>query len=220
MTGFLRRFSIRSRLIALAAAPLALLAVVSLVAVAGFSSDTSRTTTAADSADLASDAASLRHQAADLNGAQTAYAFDIARGVKGATADTGVSRAAYLASDKDLEGDLTRLEANTGLAPAEQADITKARQLVTDFRKVDDQIIALYLQGTPEASARATDLVMGAEIETYTKINTTLADLATTTAQGLTDDVQSANDSSTRNKLIVRKSCCSASPSSASSSSR
>ena len=61
---------------------------------------------------------------------------------------------------------------------------------------------------------------MGAEIETYTKINTTLADLATTTAQGLTDDVQSANDSSTRNKLIVRSSCCSASPSSASSSSR
>ena len=98
MTGFLRRFSIRSRLIALAAAPLALLAVVSLVAVIGFNSDVNATDQAARSGDISFDAGQLQYQAADYNGWQTAYAFDVIRGVKGAAEDTADSRKAFLAS--------------------------------------------------------------------------------------------------------------------------
>ena len=135
MTGFLRRFSIRARLIALAVLPLILIAVVALVAVSGFSSDTAATAKVASSADIASDAASLQYQAADYNGWQTAYAFDAVRGVKNAADDNADSRKAFLASEKIIETKLATLNANADLTAEETAEVKTATDALAAFKK-------------------------------------------------------------------------------------
>ena len=48
----------------------------------------------------------LKFRGADFNGWQTAYAFDIIRGLKGATGDSASSRAAFLASAASFRREL------------------------------------------------------------------------------------------------------------------
>ena len=203
MTGFLRRFSIRSRLIALAAAPLALLAVVSLVAVIGFNSDVNATDQAARSGDISFDAGQLQYQAADYNGWQTAYAFDVIRGVKGAAEDTADSRKAFLASGMKIDEDIARLEANTDLTAEEQALVAKAKTALASFKEVDAQVDALYKQGTPEAWAKANDLVLTTEIKNYNDAAAAMATMVKVSGDSLAADAQAANDGAARNKAIV-----------------
>lgn len=155
MTAFLRRFTIRVRLIALAVLPLTLVAVVALVAVLGFSSDTNATETVAASADVANDAQSLQYQAADYNGWQTAYAFDVLRGVKGAADDTADSRKAFLASGATLQKKLALLEANT-LTADETALVKTAKDAIAAFDETDKQVIDGYRSRTPAGSTRPT----------------------------------------------------------------
>ena len=203
MTAFLRRFSIRSRLIALAAAPLALVAIVSLVAVVGFTSDTKATAEVARSADISSDAASLQYQAADYNGWQTAYAFDVIRGVKGAAEDTADSRKAFLASGSLIDEDIARLDANTDLTAEEQALVAKAKTALKAFADVDVQVDALYKEGTPASIQKANDLVLGAEIKNYNDAAAAMASMVKVANEQLAADVQAASDNAARNKMIT-----------------
>ncbi len=203
MTGFLRRFSIRSRLVALAAAPLALLAVVSLVAVMGFSADTSATERVARSADIAFDAGQLQYQAADYNGWQTAYAFDVIRGVKGAAEDGADSRKAFLASGALIDEKIGLLEANADLSTEETALVAKAKAALSAFKELDVQVDALYKQGTPEAWQKANDLVLGPEIKNYNDAAAAMGTMVKVANEALTADAQAANDGAARNKAVV-----------------
>ena len=203
MTGFLRRFSIRARLVALAILPMALVAVVALVAVAGFSSDTATTERVARAADIAADASSLQYQAADYNGWQTAYAFDAVRGVKNAATDSGDSRKAFLASQKLLESKLAKLQANADLTTDELADVTTAAEAVAAFKKADADVMSGYSSGTTAGFAKANDLVIGAEITNYNTAAAALQKLADSSNSQLLIDVQSAADTASRNKVVV-----------------
>ena len=113
MVDFLRRYPIRARLLLIGALPLALSAVVALVAVLGFSGSVSASASAAESSAKAKDALAMKYQAADWNGWQTAYAYDVMRGVKGAYEDTADSRKAFLASGAEVTRKLDLLKANT-----------------------------------------------------------------------------------------------------------
>jgi methyl-accepting chemotaxis protein len=203
MTGFLRRFTIRARLIALAILPLVLIAVVALVAVSGFNSDTASTAKVARSADIASDAASLQYQTADYNGWQTAYAFDAVRGIKNAADDNGDSRKAFLASGKLIDDKLARLNSNADLSPAELAEIKSAEQALAAFKKTDVDVQAGYKSGTAAGFAKASDLVIGAEIQNYNAAAAAMQKLVDSSNATLAADVAAASDGAARNKTIV-----------------
>ncbi|WP_433796878.1 methyl-accepting chemotaxis protein [Actinoplanes sp. CA-252034] len=118
-----------------------------------------------------------KFSAADFNGWQTAYAFDALRGVADAAADTGSSRAAFLASVATFRD---RVEAAAGKAPnaAAQDVLQEIDAVVDEFMTVDTEIARLYTAGNDRA---ANDLVLGKEIELFQQIGD-LLDRAATTA--------------------------------------
>ena len=202
MTAFLRRFTIRVRLIALAVLPLTLVAVVALVAVLGFSSDTNATETVAASADVANDAQSLQYQAADYNGWQTAYAFDVLRGVKGATDDTADSRKAFLASGATLQKKLALLEANT-LTADETALVKTAKDAIAAFDETDTQVIDGYRSGTPAGIDKANTLVLTTEITNYNNAAAAMQKLTDLSTAALKTAVSDASADAGHNKVVV-----------------
>ena len=59
---------------------------------------------------LSADAGTAKFRTADFNGWQTAYAYDVSRGVPNATSDTAQSRKAFLAAAAPSRADLARLK--------------------------------------------------------------------------------------------------------------
>jgi methyl-accepting chemotaxis protein len=128
----------------------------------------------ADASRLAASAAATDHalqvkfRSADFNGWQTAYAFDIIRGAKGATDDNGASRKAFLASAAAFDRELALLE-HDPLTASEQASIARTRTAFGAFMETDKQVIALYRRGDPASQRAANALVLGKEITLFTQ---------------------------------------------------
>jgi methyl-accepting chemotaxis protein len=135
---------------------------------------------AAQRLEAAKSAVSAAQQAkflsADVNGWQTAYAFDAGRGVADAAADTGSSRAAFLASAQAFESALADVERLSTGAETDD-DVAGTRALFQEFMSVDTQIAGLYRQGDPAAAEEADALVLGKEIELFTSISELLDEL-------------------------------------------
>lgn len=159
-------------------------------------------TTAAGQADDVAATLNLRYQAADMNGWQTAYAFDAARGVSGAAADTGASRKAFLASATAVRDQLAAAD-RLSLSDGERARLTAARSAFEEFMRVDDEIVADYRSGDPARVAAANSLVLGQEIQLYD----TIASNAAALAEGVMADADAGADAartgSTRAQWIV-----------------
>jgi methyl-accepting chemotaxis protein len=201
MVDFLRRFQIRGRLIALGVVPLVLAAIVAVVAIIGFNASISAAQSAQLSADKALAAKELKYQAADWNGWQTAYAFDINRGVENATDDSGDSRKAYLASEKSLVDQLDALAANPDMTAEQQAILAEARKSVDAFIAVDRQLIADYKSGTAEGKARADEAIIVTEIENYNAAAAAFGKLAEVTQAEAAADIQGAADLANTSKI-------------------
>ncbi|WP_432570200.1 HAMP domain-containing protein, partial [Kineococcus sp. SYSU DK005] len=118
-------------------------------------------------------AATAKHAAADLNGWQTAYAFDAVRGVAAAAQDGSGSRQAYLDSAERFEQALQVLAQRSTVAETDD-DIAQVAELYERFAALDEQVAAGYRSGEPAAAAAATELVMGEEIELYTAMGVLL----------------------------------------------
>ncbi|MDP9408179.1 MAG: methyl-accepting chemotaxis protein [Actinomycetota bacterium] len=114
-------------------------------------------------------AQAAKFSSADFNGWQTAYAFDVARGVAGAAEDTGDSRAAFLASTETFEARLADVEELSSDAEADD-DVAQIRALFDEFLSVDGQVAALYRTGDPGSVPEADALVLGKAIEVFTGI--------------------------------------------------
>ncbi|MFN8168172.1 MAG: hypothetical protein U0S36_05250 [Candidatus Nanopelagicales bacterium] len=156
MTAVLRRFSIRLRLIALAVIPLALVVLIALMAVSGFNGQIAATEDAQGSNAKAERALAMKYQAADWNGWQTAYAFDIALRGKAAAADSAESRAAFLASAAELDKQIGEFCRLPDLDEAEVAFIGDARANFDAFMKLDEQMIVEYRSTTRPTRPRPT----------------------------------------------------------------
>ena len=114
-----------------------------------------------------SDAAhGVKYAAADLNGWQTAYAFDAVREVAGAAQDDTGSRKAYLAAAARFEKALAVLAQRSTVAKTDD-DIAQVADLYNQFNAADQQIIAGYRSGDAAAVEAATTLVLGQEIKLY-----------------------------------------------------
>jgi methyl-accepting chemotaxis protein len=119
--------------------------------------------------DQRKDAMTIKYRATDFNGWQTGYAFDVLRGVEGATLDTGAQRKSFLASAAAFRSDLATLQA-APLDAAGKAALADATEAFQQFMAVDGQIIAAYRQGTKAGRQSANGLVAGAEFQWMGKI--------------------------------------------------
>ncbi len=117
---------------------------------------------------LTREALQLKFRAADFNGWQTAYAFDIIRGLKGAADDNADSRKAFLASAASYSNELATLRAEH-LSTTESEALAAASSAFDQFMATDVDVVRDYRTGTPAAIRAANDLVLGREIELFTK---------------------------------------------------
>ena len=109
----------------------------------------------------------VKFQAADWNGWQTGYAFDIVRGAPGAAGETADSRKAFLDSTQRLRTAIQDLRNAAGLTAEDRQAIERAEASINAFMTTDERIIAAYREGTPATLKAANDLVIGEEIRNY-----------------------------------------------------
>ena len=127
--------------------------------------------------DYTHDVGLLKFQAADFNGWQTAYAFDIALGTKDATEDTGAGRKAFLASAATFKKDIAQMR-TARLSPEQASLVDDMEKAFNEYMAVDQRIIAGYRAGDPARTADANALVLGREVELFTAISTDAGKLA------------------------------------------
>ena len=117
--------------------------------------------------------------AAQLNGSQTAYAFEIVRGSPQALLDTAPARVAFVQASRALNGQLSLLEARIeDFAFLERKQLRSARASFQAFSDLDGQIVQMYRSGNPALSKQASDLVLKREIELFNKLDTAITTLA------------------------------------------
>jgi methyl-accepting chemotaxis protein len=147
-----------------------LLCTVAVVGLAGGASQGSAAQTLSERMALTRDAMQIKFRAADFNGWQTAYAFDITRGVKGATSDDAASRKAFLGAADTFRSELDAVRKQQ-LTPGEQADVASALRAFNAFMATDTRIIRLYRTNTAAGTREASDLVLGQEVKQYNAIS-------------------------------------------------
>ncbi len=116
-------------------------------------------------ATVSRDVLELKAQAAVLNGSQNAYALDVLRGTVGALDDNAPYRRANLDAVEGFRSALAVVDQDP-LGAEERALVADIRVDFEHFLALDDQIVALFRQGTPDAAAQAGDLVLGESQET------------------------------------------------------
>jgi methyl-accepting chemotaxis protein len=195
-SGFGRRLanlSVAAKLYGSFGAILVLLAVVAGVALWGGSSQGSASTTLAARLRLTREVMQVKFRSADFNGWQTAYAFDIIRGLRGATSDSGASRGAFLNSAASFRKELAVVQGEQ-LTGEQSQDAQAARTAFSQFMDTDKHVIADYRQGTLAAQREANALVLGREITLFTNISSAVDRLvATVTAEGQQASAQASS---------------------------
>ena len=168
--GTVRRVRIGKRLLIAFGLIVALIIVIAVIGVTGGNSQSSASTELSQSVRSTREAMQVKFRAADFNGWQTAYAFDVVRGLNNATSDSSPSRKAFLASAAAFRRELAALSGEQ-LTAAERRNANGAKNAFDQFMATDNQVISLYRQGTPEAIKAANALVLGREITLFNDIS-------------------------------------------------
>ncbi len=122
--------------------------------------------------DLSRSTLEIKALASDLNGWQTAYAFDIVRNVKGALLDSSPARVGFLNAEALLEEQLVLLKARNAVLDAfEQTKLTEALQNFEDFKLLDLKIMTLFRSNNPKLMQQALDLALGSETQISQTLN-------------------------------------------------
>ncbi|GAB2570520.1 chemotaxis sensory transducer [Paractinoplanes abujensis] len=169
MLAALRRIKIGARLVLSMSLLLALIVTMITVGLSAMAEQRRATASVQDHREATRLAMQVKFRSADFNGWQTAYAFDVARGLAGATADTADSRAAFLASADAFRRELAALRA-ARLTDAERAAADRAADLFEQFMTLDKTIIAGYRNGRPASVARGHELVAVDEIKIFNAV--------------------------------------------------
>jgi methyl-accepting chemotaxis protein len=126
--------------------------------------------------DVAHDAMQVKFRAADLNGWQTAYAFDVATGADTKVADGAGSRKAFLDSVASFRTELATLTDHE-LTSAERASLDDVTASLAKFMALDERIAASYRNGDATAVAEAHALVAGEEIAIFNAMAASIDDM-------------------------------------------
>ncbi len=108
----------------------------------------------------------LKYRAADVNGYQTAYALDAVLSPRTRVDNAKGTRKQFLNSAGAFESELATVEASEVVADQAKT-IADLRKNFARFRQLDDQIVALYREGTPAAAGQANGLVLGEELVVF-----------------------------------------------------
>ncbi|WP_052941628.1 GGDEF domain-containing protein [Chromobacterium subtsugae] len=141
---------------------------------------------------IAQAAMEVKFDAADLNGWQTGYAFDIIRHIDGATRNDAVSRAEFLRSAGNFRRDIQALRAMP-LAADQRNLLDEVQQDFDSFMALDARIIAMYRGGAPATRDKASNLVMGEEIQIFNHISQNTNALAVSITLDLMKKVAQSN---------------------------
>jgi methyl-accepting chemotaxis protein len=203
----MRRLKISARLTLVAgltAAALVVLVVVGLAQAAGGQESKNRLTA---SAALRSSAQTVQFDFADVNGWQTAYAFEVALQGAGAAADDAPSRRAFLAAVQRTRGHLTDLQRSASTLSRQDRDQLGAAVAGFDrFLDMDARIVALYRAGGDRDRAAADALVLGEAIQVFQSATTALdafADSLTSQQQTAVAQAQASADRSRTVTVVV-----------------
>jgi methyl-accepting chemotaxis protein len=169
MLRVLRRIRIGVRLVASMSILLTFVAVIVTVGLSAMSDQRDATATVQAYRETTRLAMQVKFRSADFNGWQTAYAFDIIRGVKGATADTAPGRASFLTSANAFRTELAALR-SAQLTVSEQTTVDSAMGLFDQFMATDKRVIDGFRAGDAASSAQAEQLVAVDEIEIFDKV--------------------------------------------------
>ncbi len=115
------------------------------------------------------DALQLKFRAADVNGWQTAYAFDAVLKAKDALNDAVGSRKSFVESSAAFRTELAAVKADAALSD-HLADIEEIADSFNRFMVLDERIVALYRTGRPADSTEATGIVLGEELVLFNKM--------------------------------------------------
>ena len=199
----LRRLSLAARFGLVVLVVGALIALLALVALRATGAEARAARNLASSQQRTVATMQVKYRAADLNGWQTAYAFDVIRHAAGATSDHADSRSAFLASAHAMRRELLAVERRVDLSHAERARLATAQHAFNAFMQVDDDVIAAYRSGD---AARGNSLVIGREIDLFTTmaaaIDHTVA-LVSANAARDARSAESAKNSARRTILII-----------------
>ncbi|SNR40425.1 two-component system sensor histidine kinase NtrB [Actinoplanes regularis] len=193
----LGRIRVSTRLFGAFGSVALLLIVMISVAVASSVAQRHASQRASESFALRRDALVAKFRAADFNGWQTAYAFDTIRGVPGATDAAGRMRAKFLASTAAFQEDLARVGARE-LTAAERQQLTVAENAFDHFMKIDEQIVAGYRTGTPDAVKVSNELVSGEALYWFDQIASAVDQLAVQAEATAAADTAAARTTYTR----------------------
>jgi methyl-accepting chemotaxis protein len=144
----------------------------------------------------------VKFRSGDFNGWQTAYAFDVARGVPGAAADTSASRASFLTAAQAFRTETAALGRGR-ISDAERARIRDMMDLFDHFMTLDEQIAADYRSADPARIAAAHRLVAGQEIEIFGQIAAAVDALVASVDAAAARAVTLATQSSRRSTVVI-----------------
>jgi diguanylate cyclase (GGDEF)-like protein len=129
--------------------------------------------------DLSRAALEAKSLAAELNGWQTAYAFEIARGSREALLDSSPARMQFLNSSRALSRQLSPLELRTQvLTDLERQQLITARRRFQEFIALDQTIIGMYRTGNADLKKQASGLVLKNEVDLFKALNVSITALA------------------------------------------
>ena len=199
MINVLRRLRISTRLMTVLLVLLALLGGVVALSVRAMIRERDAVRTLSAYQELTERATQVKFRAADFNGWQTAYAFDISRGVAGAAEDTGASRSAFLASADAFRRELAQL-AKGRLSAAERQTVDQVGYSFDQFMTLDQQVVTAYRSSSVASRAHADKLVAVDEIEVFDSI---AKDIDALTGRISTESAAAVHDAeSTANSTI------------------
>ncbi|GAA2518356.1 methyl-accepting chemotaxis protein [Pilimelia columellifera] len=123
--------------------------------------------------DLAIDLNELRFHAAEVNGWQTAYAFEVGRDGTRAVADTAPARRQYLAAVAEVRPHFEKIINEAPIDVA--AEVQKAAAAAERFGALDARIAQLYRTGSPADKAVADQFVLDEAVKLHNEVTTALA---------------------------------------------
>ncbi|GGK09261.1 chemotaxis protein [Pilimelia anulata] len=201
--GRIRNLHIATKLVLNACATLSLLLIVTAIGLLVSLSGRDSADDVADKFRAAAAVDDLKYDAADLNGWQTAYAFDVARTGPAAAADTTDSRRNFLAVADRMRASLADIAGQVHAADI-RAKLDALAAAYDAFMATDVRVVAGYRAGTPAAAAEADRLVLTTAIEQYRGMATAADGAATLTQRHATDARDAADrDGRTSRVLIV-----------------
>ena len=167
----------------------------------GISAEISAREKLATALKLTHHAMELKFLAADFNGWQTAYAFDVTRNTPDATNDNSGTRGKFLASAKSFSDKLQDTPVEL-LTTEESTALKKARVAFEEFMRIDQQVIAAYRQGGAKNIQEANQLVLGREIDTFQEISNIISSLATSIMQRSDQASKDASKASSQSRWL------------------